>query len=324
MSRSRPLAADRPGRAALLGGAVSAACLAGVVVWAMHQGAPRLPSSGRELVFLVLAIGLYALSTSVRAERWHRLMRREGATIARRDTYGLTVVGYAGNNVLPARAGDVLRVLLAAPRGGGSKRSLAGTLLAERVLDVAGRLVVFAVVAGGLLHRADLPSIDPALLAASGAVLGAAGVAALAFARRHHGAARVVEYLRPAGVPTLALRGRHGARMLALTVVVWVVEAAVWGCSSAAAGLDMNALDALYLVSLASLASMIPSGPGYAGTQAAPALVGFRAVGAPGTLAVGCLLVVRFVLVVPITLLGFVLLAVRYGGLDRLRGAVPA
>jgi len=260
----------------------------------------------------------------VRAERWHRLVLREGATIARRDTYGLTVVGYAGNNALPARAGDVLRVLLAAPRGGGSKRSLAGTLVAERVLDVAVLLVVFAVVAGGLLHRADLPSVDPALLAASGAVLAAAVAAGIVLVRRRDGAAGVVEYLRPAGAPTLALRGRHGALMLAVTVLVWVVEAAVWGCSGAAAGLDMNAIEALYLVSLASLASMIPSGPGYAGTQDAAAIVGAKAIGASGALAVGFLLVVRFVLVVPITVLGFVLLAVRYGGLDRLRGALHA
>src|SRR3954465_14275230 len=179
MRSSRRLAAERSRRAALLGAAVSAACLAAVVAWATHQDAPRLPSGGRELGFLALALVLYAGNTLVRAERGPRPPRREGATIARRDTYALTVVGYTGNNALPARAGDVLRVLLAAARGGGSKRSLAGTLVAEAVLDVAVLLVVFAVVAGGLLHRADLPSVDPALLAASGAVLAAAVAAGI-------------------------------------------------------------------------------------------------------------------------------------------------
>src|SRR4051812_21622454 len=321
MRSSRRLAAERSRRAALLGAAVSAACLAAVVAWATHQDAPRLPSGGRELGFLALALVLYAANTLVRAQRWHRLARREGATIARRDTYALTIVGYTGNNALPARAGDVLRVLLAAPRGGGTRRSLAGTLIAERVLDVGVLALVFAVVAGGLLHHADLPSLDPRLLVAAGAVVLAALVVGAVVARRHGGLARATAYLRPAGAPTLALRGRHGASMLALTVVIWVVEAGVWGCCGAAAGLDMNALEALYLVSLASMASMIPSGPGYAGTQDAAAIVGAKAIGASGSLAVGYLLVVRFVLVVPITLAGFALLAVRYGGVRMPRGA---
>src|SRR6059058_2155903 len=120
-------------RTTTVGAAVSALCVAGVVVWATRQQGPRLPSGGRELGFLALALVLYAANTLVRAERWHRLAQRERATIARRDTYALTVVGYAGNNALPARAGDVLRVMLAAARGGGTRRSLAGTLIAERV-----------------------------------------------------------------------------------------------------------------------------------------------------------------------------------------------
>ena len=34
----------------------------------------------------------------------------------REDTYALTCIGYMGNNILPARAGDAIRVVLMAPR----------------------------------------------------------------------------------------------------------------------------------------------------------------------------------------------------------------
>jgi glycosyltransferase 2 family protein len=64
---------------------------------------------------------------------------------------------------------------------------------------------------------------------------------------------------------------------------------------------------------------MIPSGPGYAGTQDTAVVVGIKALGGSGSVAVSYIVLLRFVIVVPITLLGFVLLAARYGGLARLR-----
>ena len=81
--------------------------LAAVVWWASKQQAPQLPAHRRrEIAALVGAIALYALATIVRAERWQRLLADEGARPPRADTYSLTVIGYMGNNVLPARAGD--------------------------------------------------------------------------------------------------------------------------------------------------------------------------------------------------------------------------
>ena len=83
----------------------------------------------------------------------------------------------------------------------------------------------------------------------------------------------------------------------------------------------MSFLDGLYLVSLASVFALIPSGPGYAGTQDAAVAIGIKAIGGTSATAVSYLVMLRFALLVPITIVGFVLLAVRYGGLARLRTA---
>ena len=57
------------------------------------------------------------VATLVRGERWHcAAARRAAAEPDRADSHGLNVVGYAANNVLPARAGDAVRVFLMAPR----------------------------------------------------------------------------------------------------------------------------------------------------------------------------------------------------------------
>ena len=120
---------------------------------------------------------------------------------------------------------------------------------------------------------------------------------------------------------TLQLRGRHGLRLLGATVVIWALEAGVWMSVGAAAGFPMNPIEGCYIVALASVFALIPSGPGYAGTQDAAAITGILALGGTESQAVTYLILVRFVIAVPITIAGLVLLAVRYGGLRHLRRA---
>jgi uncharacterized membrane protein YbhN (UPF0104 family) len=300
-----------------LGLAISLLAVAGVVWWASRQEAPPLPSTGGELAALIGAIVLYGLATVVRAERWQRLLVDERATPQRADTYALTCVGYMGNNVLPARAGDAIRVVLMAPRARTSKRTVVGTLLAERLLDIAVLVVVFVVVGYGLLGEVGGDKVEIILLAAAGIAV-AVTVGYLAVRRNE----RIVEFIAPMASATLGLRrAHHGLLLLAMTMLIWGIEAGVWMSAAAAIGFGMDPIEGLYIVALASVFSMIPSGPAYAGTQDAAAILGIKALGATGAQAVAYIVMLRFVIVVPITLVGLVLLAVRYGGLGRLRAA---
>lgn len=304
-------------RATVLGLAVSFVLVSAIVWWASRQEPPELPSSGGQIAALLGAIGLYGLNTAIRAERWHFLLRRAGAAPRRADTYSLTVIGYAVNNVLPARAGDAVRMFLVAPRAHTSRRTAIGTLLAERLLDIAVVVTLFVLVgyaALGAVSRGDLGVIGLAT------AVGLAGlVAAFLVLRRDE---RALRFVRPVLASTLELRrGRHGPAMLAVTILIWFVESLVWMTTGVAVGLDMNPLEALYLVGLASVFALIPSGPAYVGTQDAAAVVGVKAIGGGNSLAISFILMLRFVLVVPITALGFVLLAARYGGLSQLRAA---
>ena len=90
--------------------------------------------------------------------------------------------------------------------------------------------------------------------------------------------------------------------------------------AAAAVGFGMDPIEGLYIVALASVFSLVPSGPAYAGTQDA-AILGIKALGGTGAQAVAYIVMLRFVIVVPITIVGLVLLAARYGGLGRLHGA---
>ena len=305
-------------RLPLLGIAISLLSLAGVVFWASRQEAPDLPATAGQLGALAAAVALYAVNTAIRAERWHRMLLMVGARPGRADSYALTVIGYTGNNVLPARAGDAARVVLLAPRAQTTMRAVVGTLLAERLLDLAVLLVFFAVF--GYVVLGEVAGGDLTLLAAltAGGLAAAAGASLLV--RRNE---RIMGYLRPILHSTLNLKGAHGAAMLAVTALIWAVEAGVWTAVGAAVAFDMNLLDGMYLVGLASLFSLIPSGPGYAGTQDAAVAIGVKALGGSGSAAVSFIVMLRFVLVVPITALGFLLLAARYGGIAKLRQPRP-
>lgn len=303
-------------RLSLIGLAISVLAVAGVVWWALRQEPPQFPDSASEWAALAGAIALYAVATAVRGERWHSLLCAEGASPSRADSHGLNIVGYAANNVLPARAGDAVRVFLMAPRADTSKKAVLGTLLAERLLDIAVILTLFVVVGYGLLGEAGGGEVEWILLAT--AAVAAAGVAAVLLVRRNE---RLHRFMAPILSSTLQLRGRHGLRLLAATLVIWGLEAGVWMSVGAAAGFPMDPIEGCYIVALASVFALIPSGPGYAGTQDAAAITGILALGGTESQAVTYLILVRFVIAVPITIAGLGLAAGRYGGLRSLRPA---
>ena len=303
-------------RLSWLGLVISVVAVAGVVWWALRQEPPQFPDEPAEWAALAGAVALYAVATLVRGERWRSLLLAEGATPSRADAQGLNVVGYAANNVLPARAGDAVRVFLMAPRADTSKKAVLGTLLAERLLDIAVILTLFVVVGYGLLGEAGAGEVEWILLATSGLVI--ATVIGTIIVRRNE---RLHAMIAPVLSSTLQLRGRHGARMLGVTVIVWALEAGVWMSTGAAAGFPMDPIEGCYIVALASVFALIPSGPGYAGTQDAAAVTGILALGGTHSQAVTYLILVRFVIAVPITVLGLTLLATRYGGLRMLRPA---
>ena len=309
----------------ILGAIVSVLSLAGVVWWALGQEPPTLPDTPARWAALAGAIALYGVATCVRGERWQALLRHNGAHPKRADSYALTAVGYMGNNVLPARAGDAFRVVFMAPRADTGARTVIGTLVAERLLDIAVLGTAFLVLTFGVVDHAGLPS-GSRLRFVAGAVIvaGIVAAAAIIVAHRRGHLARLWAFVAPMIAATARLRGRHGAEMLGTTVVIWALEASVWWATGEASGLDLGAVEACYLLALASMFAMIPSGPGYAGTMDAAVIFGARVLDRTASAALSYLLLLRFVLFVPITLVGLVLLVVRYGGWAKLRSLRPA
>ncbi len=309
-------------RLALIQALVSLVALAAVVWWATKQEAPELPSGAEAIAWLVGGLAIYAVATLVRGERWHRILHITGVHARRRDCVGLTCVGYMGNNVLPARAGEVLRVVLLAPRCDASKRVVAGSIVAERLLDVIALAAVFVVTVYGVLGSDVLPTNRPILMA------GIIGLVLIALAlvvwvlRRHHFFERVRDWLRPIADSPRALLSASGVVLLAATFVLWALEAAVYLAVARSVDLDISMTGALYLVALTNFVAALPAAPGSIGTFDAAVAWGAKRLGASGSAAVSYLIMLRFVIYVPITIVGFVILVAGYGGWSKLREAL--
>ena len=309
-------------RFALIQALVSLVALAAVVWWASRQESPHIPTGGEALAWIAAGLGLYVLATLVRAERWHQILEHTGVNAKRVDCYALTTVGYMGNNVLPARAGEALRVVLLSPRCNASKRTLISSIVAERVLDVIVLLTIFVVTVYGVLETSEvLPTDRPLLVTGIGILLLLGGAVAIWVLRSHHVFERVRDWLRPLADSPRALVSPWGLVLLGGTFLLWTIEASVYWTVARAIDLDISISGALYLVALTNFVAALPAAPGSLGTFDAAVAWGADKLGAAGSVALSYVILIRFVLYVPITVFGLVMLVTRYGGWSRLRSA---
>jgi glycosyltransferase 2 family protein len=189
------------------------------------------------------------------------------------------------------------------------------------VLDAIALAAIFLVVAYGILRDTVLESDRPLLVLASAAIVAALGLVAIQVLRKRGALERAREFLRPMAGASRALLGRTGVILLAGSFLIWAAEGSVYLSVAHATGLDMSGLGALYLMAFTNLVAMVPAAPGYLGTFDAAVILGVRAIGGTRGAALPYLLLLRFVLFVPITLVGLLMLVTRYGGWSRLRAA---
>jgi len=300
---------------------------------------------GRQLAmtrwwWVVPAVAVAPLGLWVRAIRWRYLFppgsRPPGLVAA-------NMIGYMANNVLPLRAGELVRVYVAArrlrnERGGsfGGGLWLAGaTIVVERLLDSLTLVLILAV----LVFLIPVPR---AFEYAAMVILAIDAVAALALAALviAPGAARgvVARLTRPwpamgprvgRGLDVL-LRGLEGIRspahlvpLVAWTVVVWTIAAAGAWMLLRAVHLDLPVVAGWAVMTFVGFGISIPSAPGYLGVWHAAAVLALSLFGVSQATAVGYAVLYHASQFVPITLIGWLFLVREHVTLGEAAGAHP-
>lgn len=306
----------RARRRDLLGLLISAVSLAAVVWWALRQEKPTFPSSAEDLLPLIAAVLVYALTTMVRGWRWSAVLLQSGIQHAPADAYALTTVGYMGNTVLPARGGEILRILLLGERVEARRREILGSILAERALDLAALIVLFAILTWAQVAGAPVGQ-TPAAISLALVAIGALVLLFYIWLRRRGRFERFASFVGPVLLASRLLIGRRGLALLVVTVAACLVDGGIYWLIGRSLDVDVDLQEGIFLIVLTSFFLTVPAGPGYLGTFDAALLFGLKALHIEGSEALAFVLLVRFVLFVPITVAGLILMLTRYGGFAR-------
>jgi len=218
------------------------------------------------------AVAVQAVALVLRAARWRVLLNAEG-TLPFRTVLSAISAGYLGNNVLPARMGELIRTAAVAWAGSLSLGYVLATALTERLADAAALMAVastaLAVMAGlpEWLHRTAR-----ALAVAS--AIGIAGIALLP--RLERPLLKMLGYLpfsarlqSLTGQFLLGLRALHhpwrAFQFLLLTALIWPLDGLMAFWVGASLGVPLGFGRGMILIASLGLSSAVPSTPGYIG-----------------------------------------------------------
>lgn len=273
----------------------------------------------RVLPWVPLAILAYVAGHFVRGARLRLLVRGESALSLATAT-NVVVVGYASNNVFPARLGELVRAGLLTERTGiPVAQSLTVTFI-ERLLDGIAILVMLLVGTWMLPVRPDwiwdvarVGSLvfGVALAVALFAVFLPSLVLSIASRLSAHLAPRLRDrILAVASAVTSAgavLRRPRGALVIVLySAVVWVFEASMFAAILPVFSLHLSPASAVVAMSVTNLGILVPSSPGYIGPFHFFCSQALVSQGVPAATAMGYALLVHLTFYIPVTLWGAV------------------
>jgi glycosyltransferase 2 family protein len=274
--------------------------------------------------WLIPGVAIYFIGVWARAWRWHYLLLPL-KPISTRRLFPTVAIGYFGNNILPARAGELLRaVVLKRDEEVPISASLA-TIIVERVFD---GVTMLAFVFLNLPELARLTTssgfignIQTLALVGSGIFFGALViflVAAMFPERTLLVIKSLIERLMPIryrekslGLSErflgglAALRSPAGALMVFLTsIVIWLLETGKYWFVMHAFPFQVSFFTLMLMNGIVNLATTIPSAPGYVGTFDAPGIAVLQAYGVDKAAAAAYTLTLHLALWAPITALG--------------------
>ncbi len=274
--------------------------------------------------WLAPGVAVYFLAVWARAWRWHYLLRPL-KPISTGTMFPIVCIGYMGNNIYPARAGELLRAYVLRRHESVPISASLATIIIERAFDgvvMLGFVFLNLGELSGLTGSSGfVGSIRSLALWGAALFLGAVLIFLLmaAFPQR---STRIVGWFidrlvpgryRPGLVAVVdrflgglaSLRSPADVAMVFVTsVVIWLLETGKYWFVMHAFAFQVSFFALMLMNGIVNLATTLPSAPGYIGTFDAPGIALLGAYGVPGAVAAGYTLVLHGALWLPITVVG--------------------
>lgn len=291
---------------------------------------------------LVVAVFLATVTFPLRLLRWRLLLRDEkGRSYPPGPLWHAIAVGFMANNVLPLRAGELVRSFAASRLARIRFTTVFSSIAVERIFDaltVVG-LLSLALLSPSLPSSVSVAGVSVARMAQTGSLIGVlALLSAILVLAAPLAAERMVRRLLPwpkladrivsliEGVRQGLVVLRTPARLILVvfwSLVLWLVNALAFYVGFASFGIPVSFSGALLLQGLVVLGISVPSTPGFFGPFEAVIVAVLKLFGVPSDVAFSYAIAFHLTSFIPITLLGLWSLTRIPGGLQGLRQARP-
>ncbi|MEM7033213.1 MAG: lysylphosphatidylglycerol synthase transmembrane domain-containing protein [Chloroflexota bacterium] len=300
-----------------LGAGISAIFLI-YALWGLKLGQVWENMTQANYIWIIPGVLVYFLAVLARTWRWHYLLRPI-QVIPVRSMWSPVVIGYMGNNILPFRAGEVVRAYVLKRNMGVSIGVGLATVLVERVFD---GLVMLIFVLIGLPRIPDIPlALQQTVIFASIGfsialiVLGIWAVKpALAQSVYTYFINRFAPQKLQARLLSLANNFTEGLQSLTsvqdvvmifvTSIVIWLLETVKYWFVTYAFAFTVSFFTLMLMNGVVNLATTLPSAPGYIGTFDTPGIEVLTIFGIDPDVAAAYTLVLHAALWLPVTLLG--------------------
>jgi len=267
--------------------------------------------------WIIPGVLVYFVGVGLRTWRWHYMLRPL-KSIPLNTLFPIVCIGYFGNNVYPARAGEVLRAYVLKRKVDVPMSASLATILVERVFD---GLVMLLFVFLALPFAPSLAGYRRFITLLSLLFFLALGVffwAAIRPETVNRLYTLLAERLIPKGIRSKVdgmverfLEGIHFLRrpqdvfmIFVTSVLVWLAETVKYWFVMHAFSFHVPFIVLMLMNGIVNLATTLPAAPGYVGTFDTPGIAVLVTFGVDKDLAAGYTWVLHAALWLPITLLG--------------------
>lgn len=273
---------------------------------------------------LAAAVVLATITFPLRLVRWRLLLRDErGDPYPAGPLWHAIALGFMANNLLPLRAGELVRSYAAARLTPARFTTVISSVAVERIFDglTVVALLSFALLSSDLPNSVAIGGTSVVQLARIAGVLGlmallgatlvvAAPLAAERAVRRvlphAHVADRIVDLIEGVRQGLAVLRSpTRLLRVVFWSLVLWLVNALAFYVCFLAFDIPVSYTGALLLQGLLVLGISIPSTPGFFGPFEAVIVAVLALYGVSGSLAFSYAISFHITSFIPITLLGW-------------------
>jgi len=293
---------------------------AGALIYALRDVSfselASLMSAGHYWV-LVPTLVLLFLFYWIKAMRWALILKPVGHFTSS-DVAPAMVIGFAGNNLLPAHLGELVRIVIFSRQFSKPVSSIATTLLVERVFDLAAILFLYAVGMATIGTPPESLEVGAWLITVMmigffvtisiilyrpGLVLGLGEWAGKLLPEKL--AKRLRDMLVNIITAFSSLRSpRLVFAMLSLSILKWSFMAVMITLSLVAYETQVSIGIILVLMAVMSLAAAVPNAPGYVGAMQAAYVFALRPFGISEEVAIAASVLFLACQWLPVTLAG--------------------